>query len=168
MDNSTFYPYFYFEFTWNFLVRSGVLVSVHAFANDPTRGVYILLLLASISSTGFLNLLTIKNKIKKIFHIKLISREGMISLNNIFMLSIAFTILIRTIYPLFSSVLFNTKISVGAPFFNSILIPVMFPFVFGMILGPFTKWNRDDLLLILNRIKILLLSLILFSNHLVY
>ncbi len=146
-----------------FLVRSGVLVSVHAFANDPTRGVYILLLLASISFYGIFKFINHQKQVEENFHIKLISREGMISLNNIFMLSLAFTILIGTIYPLFSSVLFNTKISVGAPFFNSILIPVMFPFVFGMILGPFTKWSRDDLLMILSRIKILLLSLIFFS-----
>ena len=146
-----------------FLVRSGVLISVHAFANDPTRGVYILALLITVSGFGILSYL--KNLETKInpTKITLISREGMISLNNIFMLSLSFTILLGTIYPLFSSVLFNAKISVGAPFFNSILMPVMFPFVAGMIIGPYVRWGRDDIKLLLNRIKILGFLFILIS-----
>ena len=145
-----------------FLVRSGVLVSVHAFANDPTRGIYILALLASISFFGIFKFFNNTVEFNKP-NIALISREGMISLNNIFMLSITFTVLIGTIYPLFSSVLFNSKISVGAPFFNSILMPIMFPLVIGMILGPYIKWGKDDLILLLNRIKVLLLIFILIS-----
>ncbi len=145
-----------------FLVRSGVLVSVHAFANDPTRGVYILLLLASVSFFGIYKYFNNSSKFNH-FNIALISREGMISLNNIFMLSLTFTILIGTIYPLFSSVLFNSKISVGAPFFNSILMPIMFPFVIGMILGPYIKWGKDDLVLLLERIKTLLVSFFFIS-----
>ncbi len=145
-----------------FLVRSGVLVSVHAFANDPKRGVYILLLLASITFFGFFKYFN--NNIKfNHSNISLISREGMISLNNIFMLSLTFTILIGTIYPLFSSVIFNSKISVGAPFFNSILMPVMFPFVAGMILGPYVKWGKDDLNLLIERIKFLMISFFFIS-----
>ena len=146
-----------------FLVRSGVLISVHAFANDPTRGVYILALLITVSGYGIFSYL--KNLETKInpTKITLISREGMISLNNIFMLSLSFTILLGTIYPLFSSVLFSAKISVGAPFFNSILMPVMFPFVAGMIIGPYVRWGRDDIKLLLNRIKILGFLFILIS-----
>ena len=145
-----------------FLVRSGVLVSVHAFANDPTRGVYILILLAAISLFGLFKYFNNKLNFNKT-NIGFLSREGVISLNNIFMLSLTFTILIGTIYPLFSSVLFNSKISVGAPFFNSILMPVMFPLVLGMILGPFIKWGKDDLNLLLDRIKILLTLFFLIS-----
>ncbi len=146
-----------------FLVRSGVLVSVHAFANDPTRGVYILLLLLGISGYGIF--VYLKNLDQKISRPKLniISREGMISLNNIFMLSLSFTILLGTIYPLFSSVLFNSKISVGAPFFNSILMPVMFPFIAGMVLGPYVKWGKDDIKLLLNRLRFLFILLIFLS-----
>ena len=139
-----------------FLVRSGVLVSVHAFANDPTRGVYILLLLATICAYGIYKYINNSHKILKTQNITLISREGMISLNNIFMLSLTFTVLLGTIYPLFSSVIFNSKISVGAPFFNSILTPLMFPFVIGMIMGPYVRWGKDDIFLIIDRIKILL------------
>ena len=69
--------------------------------------------------------------------INVISKEGAISLNNVFMLTLAFTILLGTIYPLISSVFFNTKISVGAPFFNSILAPITIPLVLGMILVHF-------------------------------
>ena len=145
-----------------FLVRSGVLVSVHAFANDPTRGVYILLLLASISFFGIFKYINKNIRLRRV-DITLISREGMISLNNIFMLSLTFTILVGTIYPLFASVLFNSKISVGAPFFNSILMPVMFPFIAGMIIGPYTKWGKDDLIVLLNRIKILILCFFIIS-----
>ncbi len=146
-----------------FLVRSGVLVSVHAFASDPTRGVYILLLLASISAFGVVKYLRNHQMIASQPRIHLVSREGMISLNNIFMLSLTFTVLLGTIYPLFSSVIFNSKISVGAPFFNSILMPVMFPFVFGMIMGPYVRWGKDDLIKLLGRLKILLFALFLIS-----
>ena len=146
-----------------FLVRSGVLVSVHAFANDPTRGIYILLLLFSISAFGVIKYLNNNTFTSSQSKINLVSREGMISLNNIFMLSLAFTVLLGTIYPLFSNVIFNSKISVGAPFFNSILMPVMFPFVFGMIIGPYARWGKDDLIKILNRLKILLFSFIIIS-----
>ena len=105
-------------------------------------------------------------KIVKIFskrnQIFLISKEGAISLNNIFMLTLSFTILLGTIYPLFSSIIFNTKISVGAPFFNSILAPITFPLVIGMIFGPFLKWGNDDLINLINRLKVLLF-IFLFS-----
>ena len=77
-----------------FLVRSGVLVSVHAFANDPTRGIYILMLLGSICSYGIYKYINNSHKISKSHQISLISREGMISLNNIFMLSLTFTIML--------------------------------------------------------------------------
>jgi len=119
-----------------FLVRSGVLVSVHAFANDPSRGLFILFLLLVITLFGFTRFLKVlDNKNHK--EINLLSREGVISLNSIFMLSLTFTILIGTIYPIFSNVVLNKKISVGAPFFNSILSPMMIPLTIGMIVGPF-------------------------------
>ncbi len=146
-----------------FLVRSGVLVSVHAFANDPKRGVYILLLLALISFFGIFKYLKNYDGPTNPKQIHMISREGMISLNNIFMLSLTFTILLGTIYPLFSSVLFNSKISVGAPFFNSILMPVMLPFAVGMIIGPYVKWGKDDLFLIFKRVQTLLILFFFIS-----
>ena len=61
------------------------------------------------------------------------------------MFTLSFTILLGTIYPLFSNVVFNNKISVGAPFFNSILSPLMIPITLGMMFGPFLKWEKDDI-----------------------
>ena len=149
-----------------FLVRSGVLVSVHAFANDPSRGLFILFLLLIITLFGFTKFLKIlDNKNHK--EINFLSREGVISLNSIFMLSLTFTILIGTIYPIFSNVILDKKISVGAPFFNSILSPMMIPLTFGMIVGPFIKWGRDDLKFLINRIKYVIL-LILISSLIIW
>ena len=139
-----------------FLVRSGVLISVHAFANDPSRGLFILLLLFFITGVGLFFYIKSGNFLGKKNNINLISKEGAISLNNIFMLTLCFTILLGTIYPLFSGVIFNTKISVGAPFFNSILAPITLPLVIGMVFGPFLKWGNDDLISLINRLKALL------------
>jgi len=145
-----------------FLVRSGVLVSVHAFANDPSRGLFILFLLLVITLFGFTRFLKVlDNKNHK--EINLLSREGVISLNSIFMLSLTFTILIGTIYPIFSNVVLNKKISVGAPFFNSILSPMMIPLTIGMIVGPFIKWGQDDLKFLINRIKYVVLLVLISS-----
>ena len=146
-----------------FLVRSGILVSVHAFANDPSRGIFILLLLLIISFISFFLFLRRIKTFSNISQISMVSKEGAISLNNIFMFTLSFTILIGTIYPLFANVLFNNKISVGAPFFNSILSPLMLPITLGMIFGPFLKWQKDDIKKLLSRIKILLLVLFLIT-----
>ena len=146
-----------------FLVRSGVLVSVHAFANDPKRGVFILLLLLAISAISFILFLKRSKTFSNKLQINLVSREGAISLNNIFMFTLTFTILLGTVYPLFSNVIFNNKISVGAPFFNSILSPLMIPITLGMMFGPFLRWEKDDMNNLLSRIKILLLILFLVS-----
>ena len=150
-----------------FLVRSGVLISVHAFANDPSRGLFILLLLLLVVGTGLFFYVKSENFFPKRNQIHLISKEGAISLNNIFMLTLSFTILLGTIYPLFSSIIFNTKISVGAPFFNSILAPITLPLVIGMIFGPFLKWGSDDLINLVSRLKVLLF-IFLFSALLIW
>ena len=145
------------------MVRSGVLISVHAFANDPSRGLFILLLLFFITGVGLFFYIKSGNFVGKKNNINPISKEGAISLNNIFMLTLSFTILLGTIYPLFSSVIFNTKISVGAPFFNSILAPITLPLVIGMIFGPFLKWGNDDLISLINRLKALLFILLVVA-----
>ena len=150
-----------------FLVRSGVLISVHAFANDPTRGIFIIILLAIVFGFGIGMFLKNYKKFSLTDEIMLLSREGAISLNNIFLLSISFTILVGTIFPLFAGVLFDSKISVGAPFFNSILSPIIVPLMLGMILGPYLNWRKDDFYKILERLKLLLL-LLLFLGILVW
>ena len=146
-----------------FLVRSGVLVSVHAFANDPTRGIFILLLLMIVTGIGFFFFLRRTHNFSNRMRINLISREGAISLNNIFMLTLSFTILLGTIYPLISNVFFKNKISIGAPFFNSILSPLMLPITLGMMFGPFMRWGKDDIRNLISRLYILLIILISVS-----
>ena len=136
-----------------FLVRSGVLTSVHAFANDPSRGVFILCLLVFISGAGGILLYKNLHKYSDQNNVHLLSREGAISLNNIFMLTITGTVLLGTIYPLFTDAFFEKKISVGAPFFNATISPLVIPMVLGMILGPLMKWGRDDLKQIFFRLK---------------
>ncbi len=146
-----------------FLVRSGVLVSVHAFANDPTRGIFILLLLMIVTGIGFFFFLKRSHNFSDGIRVNLISREGAISLNNIFMLTLSFTILLGTVYPLISNVFFKNKISIGAPFFNSILSPLMLPVTLGMMLGPFMRWGKDDIKNLLSRLSILLIVLVFVS-----
>ena len=140
-----------------FLVRSGVLTSVHAFATDPSRGVFILCLLILISGVGaFYYLKSIKN-LREIKYIAPISKEGAISINNILMLTITSTILIGTLYPLVTDAFFDKKISVGAPFFNSVILPFTIPMIVGMIIGPFLKWEKDDIIKVFSKIKLLLI-----------
>ena len=136
-----------------FLVRSGVLVSVHAFANDPGRGLFILILLLSIFGFGIFIFLKNYKKFLDNKNIEILSKEGAISLNNIFMVTISATILLGTIYPLISDAFFDKKISVGAPFFNSVILPFVVPLILGMILGPFLNWGRDDPVKVYNRLK---------------
>ena len=147
-----------------FLVRSGVLVSVHAFANDPSRGIFILGLLIFVIGFGLVCFIkNYKYFIKQTDFISPLSREGAISLNNIFMLTIAGTVFFGTIYPLIADAIFNKKISVGAPFFNAVIIPFTVPLVLGMMLGPFLKWGKDDIFKISHRLKYLLVSIFIMS-----
>ena len=147
-----------------FLVRSGVLVSVHAFANDPSRGVFILGLLILVIGFGLICFVkNYKSFIKASDYIHPLSKEGAISLNNVFMLTITGTIFFGTIYPLIADALFNKKISVGAPFFNAVIIPFTIPLVLGMILGPFLKWGKDDIIKIWQRLKYLVISILTLS-----
>ncbi len=147
-----------------FLVRSGVLVSVHAFANDPSRGIFILGLLIFVIGFGLVCFIkNYKYFIKQTDFISPLSREGAISLNNIFMLTIAGTVFFGTIYPLIADAIFNKKISVGAPFFNAVIIPFTIPLVLGMMLGPFLKWGKDDIFKISHRLKYLFVSIFIMS-----
>ena len=116
-----------------FLVRSGILNSVHTFASDPARGIYILTFLIAMVLVSLLVLLK-KTKEEKIYESS--SKLTFILINNWFMIFFLVTVLIGTIYPIFSEVLINTKISVGPPYYNSILIPIIIPFLFLMALGP--------------------------------
>ncbi len=128
-----------------FLVRSGILTSVHAFAVDPARGVFILVLLA-IATGGSLLLYSLRAPTLKAGGVFApVSREGSLVLNNLLLSTATATVFIGTLYPLFLDVLNLGKVSVGAPFFNSTFVPLMVPMVAAMGVGPLLSWKRGDL-----------------------
>ena len=127
-----------------FLVRSGILVSVHAFANDPERGLYILLFLTLIIGSS-LTLYFLKSHVlvfKKQYSIS--SKEFALLLNNLFLTITTFAILLGTLYPLISSSLDLGKISVGAPYFNFIFSALMLPIVFLMSPAIYSSWKKTN------------------------
>ena len=128
-----------------FLVRSGVLTSVHAFATDPTRGVFILLILC-IFIGGSLALYAWRaSALKQGGLFAPISREGALVLNNLFLTTACATVLIGTLYPLALEVITGDKISVGAPFFNLTFAPLFIPLMIAVPFGPLLAWKRGDL-----------------------
>ena len=136
---------FTFSMIGTFLVRSGILNSVHTFANDPERGVFILIFLFSLI---FLSIILFfiyqvnENRSEKNFF--LISKETSILINNWFMMYFLSVVLIGTTYPIFLEVITNEKISIGPPFFNKLIIPFLIIFLIFMALGPNLKWIKDN------------------------
>ena len=132
---------FILSVTGTFLVRSGILNSVHTFANDPSRGIYILIFLSFMI---FASVFLFFKKFKGSFYsLNVNSKETFILVNNWFMIFYLVTVLLGTIYPIFTEVLSEHKISVGPPFYNNLLIPIVIFFLFFMSLGPQTKWIRS-------------------------
>ena len=127
--------------TGTFLVRSGILNSVHTFANDPARGMYILIFLSLMIVFSFV--IFFKRKIKDNFILEPISKETFILSNNWFMMFYLATVFIGTIYPIFTQVLFDTKISVGPPFYNAVIAPIIIPFMIMMAIGPKMGWIKQ-------------------------
>lgn len=137
-----------------FLVRSGVLTSVHAFAQDPARGEFILLLIA-LSTGGALALYAIRApKLKSGSPFSTISRESGLVLNNVLLSVVAFTVFLGTFYPLIIDMIGGDKISVGPPYYNRTFVPIFAPLLIVMALGPALKWKRDDLRAALKRLNI--------------
>jgi cytochrome c-type biogenesis protein CcmF len=132
---------FILSVTGTFLVRSGILNSVHTFASDPTRGIYILIFL-SLMIFGSIFLLFKKYK-KENYDLNRNSKETFILVNNWFMMFYLITVLLGTIYPIFTDALTGNKISVGPPFYNAIIFPVVVIFLLFMALGPKTKWIKN-------------------------
>jgi len=127
-----------------FLVRSGILTSVHTFALDPSRGIYILTFAALL---GGYSLILFGAKSKKYFdsnYFTFFSKEGSILINNILMVVICSTVFLGTIYPLLVEALTNNKISVGEPYYNSTVIPIMIPAILVMGIGPILGWGKED------------------------
>ncbi|MHA1567991.1 MAG: heme lyase CcmF/NrfE family subunit [Alphaproteobacteria bacterium] len=136
-----------------FLVRSGVLTSVHAFATDPARGLFILFLLIVIIG-GALTLYAWRAPaLKQGGLFAPVSREGGLVLNNLLLSAGLATVFIGTLYPLFLDAVGGGKISVGAPFFTATFVPLMVPMVVAMGIGPMLAWKRGDLAGALGRLK---------------
>tara|TARA_B100000676_G_scaffold311638_1_gene382256 strand:+ start:475 stop:2346 length:1872 start_codon:yes stop_codon:yes gene_type:complete len=140
-----------------FLVRSGILNSVHTFANDPQRGIFILLFLFALIILSLILFFVYQDKENNPKKFFLISKETSILVNNWFMMYFLSVILIGTTYPIFLEVLVNEKISVGPPFFNKLLIPFLAIFLIFMSIGPRFNWIKD------NFKKVKFLRIILFT-----
>lgn len=135
-----------------FLVRSGILTSVHAFAVDPKRGVFILFLLA-IATGGSLALYAWRAPSLKTGGLFApVSREGALVFNNLLLSTATATVFVGTLYPLFLDVIGGTKVSVGAPFFNATFGPLMMPLLAALAVGPLLAWKRGDLAAALSRL----------------
>ncbi|MAH83128.1 MAG: heme lyase NrfEFG subunit NrfE [Rhodospirillaceae bacterium TMED8] len=147
-----------------FLVRSGVLTSVHAFATDPERGVFILALLIVVIG-GSLSLFAWRGpQLKTTGLFQPISREGALLFNNLCMTTATATVLLGTLYPLFVDAVGGDKVSVGPPFFNSVFIPLMIPMIFAMAIGPLLNWKRGDLFGALGRLKLVGISSLIVTG----
>ncbi|MFM2043579.1 MAG: hypothetical protein RLY86_2155 [Pseudomonadota bacterium] len=136
-----------------FLVRSGVLTSVHAFAVDPERGVAILILLLIATGGGLLLYAMRATSLKVGGLFAPLSREGALVLNNLLLSVACAIVLIGTLYPLLLDSMTGQKISVGPPFFNATFVPLMAPLVAAMAVGPLLAWKRGDLAGALGRLK---------------
>ena len=128
-----------------FLVRSGILNSVHSFANDPARGVFILGLLALVIGTSLLLFALRGAALSSTGLFAPISREGALVLNNVLLCSIAAVVITGTLYPLFADLILGEKLSVGPPFFNAAVLPLAVPVFAAVSVGPMLSWKRARL-----------------------
>jgi len=128
-----------------FLVRSGILTSVHTFALDPSRGIYILIFMAILGGYAFILFF---KKSKYFFSEKyftFLSKEGSILFNNFLMLVVCATVFLGTVYPLIIEAILDDKISVGEPYFNKTIIPITIPAILLMGIAPIFSWKKDAL-----------------------
>ncbi len=128
-----------------FLVRSGILNSVHAFAQDPARGVFILGLLGLVIGGSLLLFALRAPRLRAGGIFAPVSREGALVLNNILLCAVCAVVVVGTMYPPFADLLLGQKISVGAPFFNATVLPLAIPLFVAMAVGPLLPWKRGRL-----------------------
>ena len=153
-----------------FLVRSGILNSIHTFANDPSRGVFILTFLFFLIFLAIIVLFIYsENDKKNSNNFNILSKETAVLVNNWFMMYFLSVVLIGTIYPIFLEVFTNEKISVGPPFYQKLMIPFLIPFFIFMSFGPRVKWIKDKLkkinyTQIIVFISSLIIAYIIFTN----
>jgi len=146
-----------------FLVRSGVLTSVHAFATDPARGLFILIFLFIVIG-GSLALYSWRyNLLQKNNPISLFSRETGLLVNNILLITAMLSVLLGTLYPLILDTFNLGKISVGTPYFNAVFIPIMIPGVLALAVFPYVRWKKDSLSRVFNLLKLEWICIILLT-----
>ena len=134
-----------------FLVRSGVLTSVHAFATDPRRGIFILIFLAVVIGGSLALFAWRAPKVRMGGTFEVASRETLLLTNNVLLVVAASTVLLGTLYPLIIDALGLGKLSVGPPYFNTVFVPLMVPLLILMALGPLTAWKQADMRAVLRR-----------------
>ncbi len=139
-----------------FLVRSGVLTSVHAFAQDPSRGMFILAFLLFVTGGGLALYAWRAPQLQGGGLFQPVSREGALILNNLLLCTLAATVLLGTLYPLFLDLLTGNKVSVGPPFFNATFVPLCAPLFAALCVGPFLGWKRAELWPALMRLRVAL------------
>ncbi len=139
-----------------FLVRSGVLTSVHAFAQDPSRGMFILAFLLLVTGGGLALYAWRAPQLQGGGLFQPVSREGALILNNLLLCTLAVTVLLGTLYPLFLDLLTGNKVSVGPPFFNATFVPLCAPLFAALCVGPFLGWKRAELGPALMRLRVAL------------
>ena len=142
-----------------FLVRSGILTSVHSFAADASRGIFILLIFFIVTGFGFLVFLLKEPKKSNALNLLFINKVSALVINNILMIIATLTILLGTIYPIIIEVLYNKRISVGGPYFNSTVIPIMIPGFLLMSIAPILSWQTNKI----NNSKKYVLAFIILS-----
>jgi cytochrome c-type biogenesis protein CcmF len=155
-----------------FLVRSGILISVHSFASDPSRGIFILLMLAMLIGGGLAAYTMNSKKFIDDNEVKIFSKEGFFLLNNILLVTATFTILLGTMYPLILDILGLEKISVGVPYYNAVFIPLMIPLILlvgyvPILLSRISK-NKQMFQLLIIFLTSLVLSLLFSINSILY
>ena len=128
-----------------FLVRSGILTSVHSFASDSSRGLFILILFFVITGFSFILLITKSKDSHKKLNLLFINKTSALVINNIVMLIACLTILLGTIYPIIIEVITNKRMSVGAPYFNSTVLPILLPGFLLMSVAPALSWQTNKL-----------------------
>ena len=150
-----------------FLVRSGIFNSIHTFANDPSRGVFILCFLFFLIFLAIFIFFIYQKNISKNFSKSLmISRETAILVNNLFMMFFLSVVLVGTVYPIFLEVINGLKISIGPPFYQKLIVPFLIPFLFFMAIGPKVNWIKDKVEKI-NLQQLIFLIISIFISYLI-
>ena len=151
-----------------FLVRSGVLTSVHAFATDPRRGIFILMLLVLVIGSSLLLFAWRAPKVSLGGAFGLVSRETLMLVNNVLLVVACGSVLLGTLYPLIIDALNLGKLSVGPPYFNAVFVPIMVPLLFLMAAGPVARWKHANVKDIAKRLSIAAILALLAGSTVPY